>query len=197
MNRGKFIVFEGIDRCGKTTQCQILLDKLRQKNIRAEIMRFPNRETESGKIINSFLLNKITLSDREIHLLFAQNRQEMQKEINDKLEKGINLIVDRYYHSGIAYSAAKGLDLEWCIKADENNYKPDYVFYLSLKPEYAIRREGYGKEKFENIEFQQKIYDMYMELIDVNWIIFNANCPIYELSDRIFRECMRIITFDL
>ncbi|CAB9515036.1 Thymidylate kinase [Seminavis robusta] len=72
-SRGAFIVMEGVDRCGKTTQCGLLLDQLRSDNIPAVAMRFPDRTTAIGAMINQYLTGGTDLDDRAIHLLFTCN----------------------------------------------------------------------------------------------------------------------------
>lgn len=71
MRRGVFIVVEGLDRSGKTTQCDLL-----SKHFDAVSMNFPDRSTEIGKSINEYLRNKSDLNDYSIHLLFSANRWE-------------------------------------------------------------------------------------------------------------------------
>ena len=66
--RGCFILFEGIDRCGKTTQCQRLVEFLKKQGKQVEFMRFPERSTVIGQTINSYLTNGIDMDDRAIHL---------------------------------------------------------------------------------------------------------------------------------
>ncbi len=91
--RGLFITVEGIDRSGKTTQCRLIADKLKEKGIRVEIIRYPGtpwhtnnticamtdllvRESETGRVIDKYLKGEITLSPKEAHELFAKNRTE-------------------------------------------------------------------------------------------------------------------------
>jgi len=105
--RGAFLVFEGVDRSGKSTQVKRLVEKLNNKSIDAELLRFPDRTTATGKIINTYLQNGVELDDKAIHLLFSANRWEASKTIKDKLEKGVTLIVDRYAYSGVCFTAAK------------------------------------------------------------------------------------------
>ena len=95
VKRGAFILFEGVDRCGKTTQTGKLIEFLRAQNIPCEHMRFPgkhtcilqlindincsyltDRTTEIGKIINAYLTNQTHLQDESIHLLYSVNRWE-------------------------------------------------------------------------------------------------------------------------
>lgn len=107
IKRGAFIVLEGCDRSGKTTQCRKLVESLRSKQILAETMNFPDRTTVTGKLITEYLMNKTEISDEAIHLLFSANRWELCKKMERMLNDGITLIVDRYAFSGVAFSAAK------------------------------------------------------------------------------------------
>ena len=103
--RGAFILFEGIDRCGKSTQSTHLAKALPN----AELIRFPNRETVVwvqyrpyqriysiqqviGQIISSYLGSSSELSDETIHLLFSANRWEAVAALESKLTSGTHLI---------------------------------------------------------------------------------------------------------
>ena len=69
--------------------------------------RFPDRTTNIGGIINSYLGCKKELEDHVVHLLFSANRWEMEKEIINTLMSGTSVLIDRYAYSGVAFSAAK------------------------------------------------------------------------------------------
>ena len=111
--RGAFILFEGVDRCGKTTQCKRLLASLTTKlgEGRVEFMRFPDRSTSIGSTINAYLTNQAELDDRAIHLLFAANRWEAAQRIRRLIADGVTIVCDRYSYSGVAFTSAKpGMD---------------------------------------------------------------------------------------
>jgi dTMP kinase len=74
--RGCFILFEGVDRCGKTTQAKRLVDTLTQRGQGTVFMRFPDRETAIGSQIDAYLRNAAELDDHAVHLLFSANRWE-------------------------------------------------------------------------------------------------------------------------
>lgn len=74
--RGAFIVFEGADRAGKSTQCQMLVEHLQAQGVAAELWRFPDRTTPIGKMINSYLTSQSDIDDAAVHLLFSANRWE-------------------------------------------------------------------------------------------------------------------------
>ena len=76
LTRGLFVLFEGVDRCGKTTQARRLAEALAAGGERAALMRFPDRETAIGKLIDGFLAQRAELDDRAVHLLFSANRWE-------------------------------------------------------------------------------------------------------------------------
>mmetsp|Transcript_12009 Transcript_12009/g.13772 ORF Transcript_12009/g.13772 Transcript_12009/m.13772 type:complete len:132 (-) Transcript_12009:401-796(-) len=105
--RGAFIVLEGVDRCGKTTQSGLLVKHLISLGIAAMSIRFPERTTAVGSLINQYLQSKSDLNDHAIHLLFSANRWEAVDEMKRKLNSGTTLVCDRYAHSGVAFSSAK------------------------------------------------------------------------------------------
>mgnify|MGYP006149273671 CR=1 FL=1 len=75
-SRGAFIVLEGVDRCGKTTQASLLVKHLIGIGLATVAMRFPDRTTMVGDLINQYLQSKSELDDRAVHLLFSANRWE-------------------------------------------------------------------------------------------------------------------------
>ena len=107
--RGAFVLLEGVDRCGKTTQCKSLLERLLSAGIAATLMRFPDRTTSTGMIINDYLTQSSTntLDDHAIHLLFSANRWESASTIVEHLRNGTTVVCDRYVYSGVAFSASK------------------------------------------------------------------------------------------
>uniref|UniRef100_K3ZA07 dTMP kinase n=1 Tax=Setaria italica TaxID=4555 RepID=K3ZA07_SETIT len=133
--RGALVILEGLDRSGKSSQCARLLSYLEGQGCRAEGWRFPDRGTSVGQMISAYLANESQLDDRTIHLLFSANRWEKRALMESKLLGGTTLIVDRYSYSGVAFSAAKGLDIQWCKAPDVGLIAPDLVIYLDVQPE--------------------------------------------------------------
>ncbi len=167
--RGALILFEGIDRCGKSTQCAKLAEYVASKG-KCESIRFPDRTSHIGKLINDYLLStKETenVSDQTIHLLFSANRWEAAKSIEQKLQEGVTLVCDRYAYSGVAFSSAKdtpGMDLNWCRTCDRGLPSPDCIIYLDMPVENAAQRGDFGNERYEKIDFQKKVRTKFMEL---------------------------------
>lgn len=144
--RGAFIVLEGVDRCGKTTQASLLVKHLIGIGLATIAMRFPDRTTMVGDLINQYLQSKSDLDDRAVHLLFSANRWEAAPKLRKALlEDKTNIVCDRYAHSGVAFSSAKPSlrdELEWCRACDVGLPAPDAVIFLDLSQEEAEQRGG-------------------------------------------------------
>lgn len=101
------VVVEGVDRVGKSTHAAHLVDRLKELGHPAKCLKFPDRTTVIGNIIDEYLKKSQVVDDHVVHLLFSANRWEWFESMKRDLESGTNLIVDRYVYSGVAYSAAK------------------------------------------------------------------------------------------
>ncbi|CAL1372428.1 unnamed protein product [Linum trigynum] len=183
--RGALIVLEGLDRSGKSSQSARLVSYLEGIGHSAELWRFPDRTTSVGQMISAYLSNKSQLDDHTIHLLFSANRWEKRSLMETKLMSGTTLIVDRYSYSGVAFSAAKGLDLHWCKAPEFGLPAPDLVLYLDIPPEKAAERGGYGGERYEQLEFQKKVAECYHALRDSSWKIIDACRPMEEIEKQL------------
>ncbi|KAK0207680.1 thymidylate kinase-domain-containing protein [Armillaria fumosa] len=177
MARGAFIVIEGLDRSGKTTQTADLREKLAASGNAVKLYKFPDRTTSIGKMIDSYLQSKSELDDHAIHLLFSANRWELASTIEDLLESGTTVLCDRYAFSGIAFSASKGLPYEWCRSPDIGLPAPDLVLFLDITPEKARERGGYGNERYEEEEMQRRVREQYKRIESENivqWATIDA-----------------------
>jgi dTMP kinase len=184
-SRGALVVLEGLDRSGKTSQSSSLLTYLEGLGHSTELWRFPDRNTNVGQMISSYLSNKSQLDDHTIHLLFSANRWENRSLMETKLKTGTTLIVDRYSYSGVAFSSAKGLGVEWCKAPEIGLLAPDLVVYLDIQPEKAAERGGYGGERYEQLEFQKKVAKCYQVLHDASWKIIDACQPIEDIEKQL------------
>lgn len=174
MKQGRFIVFEGIDKSGKTTLSKLLYNEFLDLDLPVQFFQFPNRNTEIGHLLDKYLKDPdYQLDPRVLHLLFSANRWEMANQINDLIKKGINVICDRYYYSGVAYSLARGdiFSEEWIRHTDEGLPEPSHVYFLDISPQCANLRKGYGSEVYEEVVFQTEVRDKYLKLYSrlPNW----------------------------
>lgn len=162
--RGAFIVFEGIDRSGKTTQSRLLVQKLQAFGLSVKQIRFPNYETASGQILQSYLKNKVDMDARTAHLLFAANRSECVADITKSLSDGFTVVCDRYVLSGAAYSVAKGLAADWCFDVERGLPKPDVVMLMCVDPTVVEKRSEFGGERHDKTEFLNKVQNAYQQI---------------------------------
>jgi len=187
LKRGALIVFEGCDRSGKTTQVNKLIARLNEEGKATKMMRFPERQTMIGNLINQYLSCTKEIDDHAIHLLFSANRWELVEEIKKNLTSGTNVIIDRYAFSGVAFSAAKdGLDLGWCKKPDVGLPKPDIVCFLDVSEEVAKSRADFGGERYEKTEFQKRVRENYSKLSDNTWKFVNADKSLEQVHTDLY-----------
>ncbi|KAK0614555.1 thymidylate kinase-like protein [Immersiella caudata] len=167
LKRGALIALEGLDRSGKTTQVKLLEQRLIELSKPVRVMRFPDRTTPIGTMIDAYLKSQTTMDDHVIHLLFSANRWEAAATINSLLAEGVTVLCDRYYYSGIVYSAAKQnptLDLAWARAPEVGLPRPDLVLFLDLSEEQAKKRGGWGGEVYEKGEMQRVVRELFWGL---------------------------------
>ncbi|KAI4180379.1 MAG: hypothetical protein L6R41_007275 [Letrouitia leprolyta] len=194
--RGAFIVIEGLDRAGKSTQCEKLSQVLQKEGRVVKCMRFPRQS------IDTYLRGESHQEDHAIHLLFSANRWEVVPQIKEDIANGITLIIDRYYYSGIVYSTAKGrqdLSKAWAIQPDIGLPKPDLCIFLDLPPGNAATRGGFGTERYETNQMQKMVRTLFMELLrapknfemvalDASRSIDEIHAKIHQLADQTFQK---------
>ena len=188
--RGAFIVLEGCDRSGKTTQCEKIVQVLKLQNIKVEKRQFPNRKTPIGYILDGYLKGSYDIENHALHHLFIANMWEEMNAIEKSLYSGKTVIIDRYFLSTIAFSMAKDTaDFKWCHLITVGLPKPDIVIFLDISPDVLSKRMGFGEERYENQCFQKKVANNYKLMKTDNWYIIDASSSI----DIITLEIEKII----
>lgn len=170
--RGLFITFEGIDGCGKSTQAELLLQKLKSLGHEAILLREPGG-TAIGERIRSILLD---IGHSEMNavtelLLYSAARAQITAEcIVPALEKGTMVIMDRYYDSTTAYQGyARGIDLN---RIDDLNtiasgcLVPDITFLIDCDPSVSSGRISSSPDRLESegLHFMRKVRDGFLQL---------------------------------
>jgi dTMP kinase len=179
MKQGRFISFEGIEGCGKTTQIALLSDYLNKRDIPHTITREPGG-TAVGEGIRKILLNSETIhltTESELLLFYASRSQNIEEKIKPALERGEMVICDRYYHASMAYQGyGRGIPLDFIQKLTNlvcRAYRPDATFLLDIEPEVGLARararnhgrpENEGRFEAEDLEFYNRVRDGYLEL---------------------------------
>ncbi|KAF2153348.1 thymidylate kinase, partial [Myriangium duriaei CBS 260.36] len=199
MTRGKLIVFEGLDRAGKSTQCVKLVEALQRQGQKVTHVRFPDRTTTIGKLIDQYLRGETDQDDHAMHLLFSANRWEAASKIEQAIASGTNVVVDRYIYSGCVYSAAKQnprLDLRWARQPDEGLPRPDVCVFLELSPSEAAKRGGWGEERYEKKEMQDRVRELFHEIKaspdGEDFVTINAGGSIEDVEKLIWKAVQAV-----
>lgn len=153
--KGLFLVLEGGDGSGKSSQLTLLADFLKKNGKKVHTLHFPRlREKPYGELIAGYLRGDFGALDRVdpqlAALLYALDRKEAAKEMRDILAAGHTLLADRYILSNLAYQCARTRDLEkkrkltlW-IEAFEYGHdpipRPDLTLYLDAPLAFAMEK---------------------------------------------------------
>ncbi len=197
-----FIVMEGIDGAGKSTQAYLLYEWFKSRGYDVVLTKEPT-DTAFGKLIRRLVLmggregiidgGKIS-SDSEALLFAADRAEHVHRLIEPALRDGKVVISDRYFYSSLAYQWARGLDLQWLI--DLNRFAPraDLVILLDLPVEESVKRLKGRKIKSEFdriVELQRKVRDNYKKLTE----LFDEIEVVDALKDakRVHREIVSIV----
>ena len=207
MNKSKFIVFEGIDGAGKTTQIELLCSALEKKGLRCKITAEPT-DLPSGREIREALSGKTKKTPIEMAEMFARDRAihntHPEEGINRALSEGITVISDRYYYSSLAYQgAALGYETVAALNLDNESIRtPDLCVFLDLTPEKSLERigkRGEATEIYENFDYLTKTRAMFFDVFErlgargENIAIIDASGSVSEVSERVLEAVLGIL----
>ncbi|MBD3164622.1 dTMP kinase [Candidatus Woesearchaeota archaeon] len=201
-----FIVFDGMDGCGKSTQVSLLHDYLFRKDKRIRILttREPTFGRYGIRIRDMLSKHKNPYSDAEVLTeLYVKDRQDhVDNLILPFLRKdtgNISMVLcDRYYYSTIAYQHAQGIPLNKLITMNKKFPRPDLAIILDLNPETAMHRitRERAVEKFEKLEFMNELrknFHSLKDLLDDNIKIIDTSGSEEETFAKIKRRINRLL----
>jgi dTMP kinase len=132
--------------------------------------------------------------------LSLTNAYKHSASIQADLASGTTIVIDRYYYSGCVYSAAKqssGMTLEWCRKPDVGLPRPDLCVFLDISAEDASKRGGYGSEKYERKEMQDRVRELFETLMQrkegEDFVRINAGSSLEVVQRKVREEVDRCI----
>jgi dTMP kinase len=201
---GSIITIEGLDGAGKSTQIQLFTAKLEAMGLPYRFIHFPVMNTGVyGHLIASYLRGELGSID-QVHpklvaLLFAENRKEHLQWLQQGLNEGYLMIMDRYVNSNIAFQCAKTTDIgerqalkQWILDFEfEHNAlpKPDMSFFLHVPFDIIVQSLGNnrrgddrsylkgGVDIHENsMQLQRKVYEEYLDMLQEQDTFHEVKC---------------------
>jgi len=179
MKHGRFVSFEGIEGCGKTTQIALLSDVLVKRAIAHSVTREPGG-TAVGEGIRKILLHSETIHltpAAELLLFYASRSQNILEKIEPALAKGEVVICDRFYHASMAYQGyGRGIPIDFIEKLTDlvcGERRPEITILLDIEPEVGLARararnsrraEDEGRFEMEEVPFYTRIRNGYLDL---------------------------------
>lgn len=201
INKGSFIAFEGIDGSGKSTQINLLAEKMKREGISYYTTMEPT-DSPIGSLIHQIMTGRVKTDNKVIAALFVADRLDhLLNDINGikrKVDEGITVITDRYYFSSYAYHSVD-MSMDWVIKANEqssNILRPTVTVFIDIHPDVAIERiskNRFHPELFEKKPRLTKVREKYFEAFDQlkgkeRVIVVGGNRSEQEIADDIWEQ---------
>ena len=193
---GKFIVIEGLDGSGKSSQVKLLIYFLKKVGKKVVVTKEPTIDSESGKKIRQVLRGEIIIDDPlELQNLYVQDRKEhLENKVIPAIKLGDYMVSSRYAFSTFAYGYSDGLSVEKLIDLNKEFLLPDVTIVIDVMPEHCIKRieeRGEAKEYFEQIDRLTKVNEIYKKLPKMfeNVVMVNGEKPVKE----VFKEIEKIV----
>ncbi len=174
MEKGKFIVLEGIDGSGKSSQTGPLVKRLEGLGVPCRDTREPTGGPV-GSLIRQIFTGRVTADNRVIAALYAADRiDHLVNEVDGlcaAIDSGITVVSDRYYFSSYAYHSVD-MDMEWVIQANAVSaglLRPTLTVFLDVPVETAlerIRKNRFVEEIFDREDRLRKTRELYFQAFD-------------------------------
>lgn len=203
---GKFVVFEGIDGSGKSSQIRMLAEKLRADGRKVYITAEPTEST-SGGMLRDALSGVVRRTATEMAALFTLDRVNHNVNpvngIKKMLNDGFDVICDRYYYSSLAYQGS-ATDFEWVRSMNvccPDILRPDVCIFLDVSPDVGLERIGKGDRGFTEIyekretlmAVRKKYFDAFSALSSTDNIeIINADRDFESIAADVFRAVEKL-----
>ncbi len=204
MTQGKFIVFEGIDGSGKSTQAEILYNKLLQENIKVH-KTFEPTNKPVGTLLREYLKGNYSCDNKVLAGLFATDRLDHFLSDNNGIisliKNGTTVICDRNYLSNFAYQGEENLDFVINLNQTVRDLlKPDVHIFIDTPVDIALDRISKNRtnvDMFENKKSLEMIRDNYKKCFkwfenDENIIIIDGNRTENEVAEEIYSKVSKI-----
>lgn len=202
-SRGRFLVLDGVDGCGKSTQAALLVERLARARAVAPLHLREPGSTPAGERIRAILLaHELELGPAaEALLVCAARAQMLEAAVEPALAAGRDVVCERFHPSTFAYQAiAGGLDEERVLELLSTwagSPAPDLIVILDARPELAAARRGAPTDRIEakGIAFQRLVAEGMRRYVarDPRAVIVDANGPVEVVERAIAEEVRRVV----
>ncbi|CAD8176772.1 unnamed protein product [Paramecium pentaurelia] len=188
--RGLFIVLEGLNKCGKSSQTKLLREALEAKKI-----QFPNRSTSMGSIISDYLKGKRDINDQVIHLLFSY---QIQKQFGipqqkHQIKESIQFVIDKHILLWY-FILQQNFQFNGVSNVIQVYKKTDLLIYLRAPIKQLKDKDDFRAERYEKQEFQQQDQEFFNKMAQQEQFnIINA----LQTKEEIFTQIMDLINADI
>lgn len=202
MDKPAFIVFEGGEGCGKTTQAKALSTKLRKLGFPVVLTHEPGGTLLGNRLRRWLKWGKGVTTQTELYLFLASRSQLLSNVIRPALEKNYIVICDRFDPSTFAYQGfGRGMDLNFINTVNSfvtDGLSPDLIVLLDISVEQGLARKKMKLDVFEREEFlfHQKVRDGYLKMAAADperWMVIDATLPEVKIRDIIWERVSRLL----
>jgi dTMP kinase len=194
---GFFIVIEGIDGAGKTTQAARIESLLTSHQIRVVRTKEPT-DGPHGKLLRESAVSGRLSLEQEVAEFILDRQEHVSQVIVPSLQRGDVVLMDRYYFSSMAYQGARGYDVQ-TIQARNEAFapQPDLLVLLDIVPDAGLQRvqkRGSKADLFENNEALRRAREIFLAIDKPYLLKLDARKDSEELTRRILSEFLRRAT---
>lgn len=212
MAQGRFIVIEGLDGAGTTTQANLLKQSVAKRGLPVHLTWEPTAGP-IGSILRLILAGRVVNLPRSgvasppgeaiLALLFAADRLDhLDNDIGPRLIEGTHVVCDRYYLSSLAYQTlGDGLAIEWVRQLNARCMRPDLTIFVDTAPDECLRRihaQGRHLELYEELNKLEKVRQNYLRIVDIlsregeNIRVVDGEQPVDEVAGHIAEIAERL-----
>jgi|SRR5437667_9163094 len=211
-SRGPFIVVEGLDGSGVSSQARLLQERLLRDKWEVYLTKEPS-DGPAGAIIRLALARRLvgkgtgpvsrSSEAQALALLFAADRVDhLANDIVPWLERGVTVICDRYYLSSFAYQGVDAGDVDWLRSINAKCLKPDITLFLDVNPQICYKRMQRARwhiELFEEPAKLEQVRASYLKAIKYllergeDIVTVDGNQPINLVHKEVFRSVKKYL----
>ncbi|MEE8471401.1 MAG: dTMP kinase [Dehalococcoidia bacterium] len=197
-----FIVFEGGEGSGKSTQADVLRRKLLRRGFSVVLTREPGGTPLGNKLRRWIKWSGGITTQTELLFLLAARSQLVTEVLRPALEKGSVVVCDRYAYSTVAYQGyGRGMDLDVIRKLNDfvtEGLQPDLVVFLDVDPEDGLGRKSGERDRFERQEpgFHLRVREGYLKMAAAEperWLAVDASLPRKDIRELIWQRVERLL----